>query len=195
MGLYTGFGRSFHIRPLYLYILVCRPTGKRPRPRLTISPRLDLTRIVTEQIGGAILAKQRTKLAGLLNALQPGNTLAAVRLDLGRNPTDVLTLAHDLTARGVCLRLMDLGAETGTPTGDLVLSILAGVAGWGARHPSAANPERPGGCEASGPALGSTPMLDLYQIAHAAELARRGILSAKLVVGWVVTCPTSSDHG
>ncbi|WP_267626483.1 recombinase family protein [Gordonia sputi] len=77
----------------------------------------------------------RTSRPGLdaaLAVLEPGDTLVVTTLDrLGRSTTHVLELADDLRERGVNLRVLNLGGEavdSGTPTGKLLLTMLAALA-------------------------------------------------------------------
>jgi len=67
-----------------------------------------------------------------LAALHPGDTLVVTTLDrLGRSALPMLALASDLRARGVGLRVLNLGGEsidTSTPTGALLFTVMAGIA-------------------------------------------------------------------
>lgn len=67
-----------------------------------------------------------------LAALQSGDTLVVTTLDrIGRSTMDLLTVAADLQARGVNLRVLNLGGEnvnTATPTGRLLFTMMAGLA-------------------------------------------------------------------
>jgi DNA invertase Pin-like site-specific DNA recombinase len=47
---------------------------------------------------------------------------------LGRSTSQLSQLADDLSERGVALRILNLGIDTGTPSGRLVYSIIAAVA-------------------------------------------------------------------
>lgn len=65
----------------------------------------------------------------LLARLTEGDTLVAVAVDrLGRRAVDVLSLVEHLSSRGVTIRLLREGIDTSTPTGELVLTIMAGLA-------------------------------------------------------------------
>ena len=65
----------------------------------------------------------------LLARLTEGDTLVAVAVDrLGRRAVDVLALVDDLSSRGVTIRLLREGIDTSTATGQLVLTIMAGLA-------------------------------------------------------------------
>lgn len=74
----------------------------------------------------------RTSRPGLdtcLDFLRPGDTLVVQALDrLGRRTSELLRLVDELSERGVSLRILSLGIDTGTPAGQMVLSIMAALA-------------------------------------------------------------------
>ncbi len=47
---------------------------------------------------------------------------------LGRSTSQLSALADDLSERKIALRILNLGVDTGTPSGRLVYSIIAAVA-------------------------------------------------------------------
>lgn len=64
-----------------------------------------------------------------LRNLRSGDTLVVTELSrLGRSLADLAALADDLERRGVALRILNLGVDTGTPSGRLVYSIIGAVA-------------------------------------------------------------------
>ena len=146
-----------------------------PQALALASAGVPASRIVAETISGSRAAAARPALAGLLAVLRPGDTLAAVRLDrIGRDPADVLTLARDLDRRGVRLRLLDLGADTGTPAGRVLLAVLAAVAGWERETLVERTRDGLAAARARGQSLGRRRTLTPVQRAHAAELAAAG---------------------
>jgi DNA invertase Pin-like site-specific DNA recombinase len=61
--------------------------------------------------------------------LRAGDTLVVTELSrLGRSTAELAALADDLQERGVALRILNLGVDTGTPAGKLVYAIIAAVA-------------------------------------------------------------------
>ena len=74
----------------------------------------------------------RPGLSKALDALHDGDTLVITTLDrLGRSTQDMLKLAEGLKARGVGLRVLNLGGgdvDTSTPTGQMMLTIFAALA-------------------------------------------------------------------
>lgn len=131
--------------------------------------------VAEETISGAVPAARRPVLARLLAELAPGDTLAVARLDrLGRDPADVLVLARDLTARGVGLRLLDLGVDTRTPAGGLLLAMLAAVAGWERAVLIERTHAGLDAARARGALLGRRPRLTEAQVAEARRLLAEG---------------------
>ena len=67
-----------------------------------------------------------------LEALHEGDTLIITTLDrLGRSTVNMLGLSEDLKARGVNLRVLNLGGgnvDTGTPMGSMVFTVMAALA-------------------------------------------------------------------
>lgn len=84
------------------------------------------TEIVGEKASGI---GNRPELDGLAGQLQAGDSLVVTEVSrLGRTTTGVLFLAENLENRGIHLRILNLGIDTGTPTGRLVLTMMAGLA-------------------------------------------------------------------
>lgn len=67
-----------------------------------------------------------------LDALHESDTLVITTLDrLGRSTVNMLSLSEDLRARGVNLRVLNLGGgnvDTGTPMGSMVFTVMAALA-------------------------------------------------------------------
>ncbi len=89
-------------------------------------------RIVEEKASGKHGAK-RPKWKELIDAdsgqLRSGDRLTVVELSrLGRSTTQLTGLLRDLKDRGVGLRILNLGIDTSTPAGELIFTIIAGVA-------------------------------------------------------------------
>ena len=77
--------------------------------------------------------KKTTGLAGrCLQALRQGDTLVVWKLDrLGRNLRHLVTVVHDLTSRGVGLKVLTgqgAAIDTTTPAGKLIFGIFASLA-------------------------------------------------------------------
>ena len=94
-----------------------------------------------EQLGGAGCASvfketmsgtrsDRPELKKALDALTEGDVLIVTRLDrLARSTRDLLDIVHTIETRGAKLKaLTDSWADTTTPTGKLILTVLGGLA-------------------------------------------------------------------
>jgi len=88
--------------------------------------RAGASRIVVERASGVA---DRPLLDEVIESLAHGDTLAVTEVSrLGRTTSDILLLVDDLHRRGVHLRILNLGIDTGTPAGGLVLTMMAGLA-------------------------------------------------------------------
>jgi putative DNA-invertase from lambdoid prophage Rac len=87
-------------------------------------------RIFLDQgVSGMKPAASREEFARLASVLAPGDSLTVPELSrIGRSVPDVLSTIDDLEARGVRLRILDIGLDLSTTVGRLVLTVLAGVA-------------------------------------------------------------------
>lgn len=86
--------------------------------------------IYDDQVSGR--TDDRPGLAACLRALRDGDTLVVWKLDrLGRNLRHLVNTVHDLTARGVGLKVLTgqgAAIDTTTPAGKLVFAIFAALA-------------------------------------------------------------------
>lgn len=85
-------------------------------------------KIFQEKASGA--KSDRPELARALKVLKPGDTLLVTRLDrLARSTLDLLNIVDHLGAAGAHFRsLADVWADTTTPHGKLILTVLGGLA-------------------------------------------------------------------
>jgi DNA invertase Pin-like site-specific DNA recombinase len=87
---------------------------------------LGCERLFQEQVSSI---GDRPQLAAALAYVREGDTLVVTKLDrLARSVTHLGQVLDALAAKGVALRVVGLGVDTGTPTGKLMLNILGGVA-------------------------------------------------------------------
>jgi DNA invertase Pin-like site-specific DNA recombinase len=71
----------------------------------------------------------RKTLDAAMEFARDGDILAVTKLDrLARSVTHLGSIIEALEAKGVALRIVNLGVDTSTPTGRLMLNILGGVA-------------------------------------------------------------------
>lgn len=83
------------------------------------------TKIFAEQISSV---GDREELERALEFVREGDTLMVTKLDrLARSVSHLCQLVERLQAKGVSLRVLDMGLDTGTPTGRLMLNLLGSV--------------------------------------------------------------------
>lgn len=87
-------------------------------------------------IGAERIFSEQTSSVGPRKALEEalefcrrGDTFAVTKLDrLARSVLNLWEIVNRLEAKGVSLRILNLGLDTSTPTGKLMLTVLGGVA-------------------------------------------------------------------
>ena len=71
----------------------------------------------------------RLQLEALIDFAREGDTVTVTKLDrLARSVRDLMAIVDRLKAKGVALRILSMNMDTASPTGQLMLTILAGVA-------------------------------------------------------------------
>ena len=74
-------------------------------------------------------AKARPVLAALLGSLAPDDQLVVWKLDrIGRSARDVILTIDDLRTRGIVIRSLTEGVDTGTPAGRAFIGVMAVLA-------------------------------------------------------------------
>jgi DNA invertase Pin-like site-specific DNA recombinase len=85
-------------------------------------------KLFVEQVSSVDVAA-REKLALALDYVREGDVLVATKLDrLARSVGHLLSIVAQLEAKGVALRVLDLGVDTSTAQGRLMLTLLGGIA-------------------------------------------------------------------
>lgn len=85
-------------------------------------------KIVQEVITGVAEDKLLNQ---LVEKLEEGSTLVSTRVDrLGRSAIQVLQLAQRLKEKNIHLVVLDLGIDTRTLAGELVLTVMASISEW-----------------------------------------------------------------
>lgn len=86
--------------------------------------------IIREEKASGKSRKGRDQLDTLMQFIREGDTLVVTKLDrLARNTLDMLSIIQELGARGVGFRsLAEPWADTTSPAGKLMLTVMAGVA-------------------------------------------------------------------
>jgi DNA invertase Pin-like site-specific DNA recombinase len=108
---------------------------------------------------------ERKQLARALKALQRGDVLLVTRLDrLARSTRDLLNTLGDITDRKAGFRsLHDAWADTTTPHGRLMLTVLGGLAEFERELIKARTSEGRSRATARGVKMGRPPTLTLHQ--------------------------------
>lgn len=87
------------------------------------------TRIFQEQVSGMDTA--RPQLQAALDWVRAGDVFVVTKPDrLSRSVRDLLALVDLLKAKEVTVRILAMHLDTGNPTSNLILTILAGVNCW-----------------------------------------------------------------
>lgn len=87
---------------------------------------------VYEEKGASGKDADRQQLQALLGYVRRGDTVAVTRLDrLARSTKDLLEIAEKLKAKGAGLVVLDMpGLDTGTATGELLITMLGAIAAF-----------------------------------------------------------------
>ncbi|HYG85645.1 MAG TPA: recombinase family protein [Azospirillum sp.] len=86
------------------------------------------SKLFQEQVSSVDVAN-REQLTLALEFVREGDTLVVTKLDrLARSVAHLMTILEALRAKGASLRILNLGLDTSTPTGKLMLTMLGGVA-------------------------------------------------------------------
>ncbi|WP_394224888.1 recombinase family protein [Paracoccus marcusii] len=85
-------------------------------------------KVFREQVSSVDVA-QRDQLSAALEFLREGDTLVVSKLDrLARSVAHMHDVIKRIADKGAALKILNLGIDTNTPTGKLMLNILGGVA-------------------------------------------------------------------
>jgi DNA invertase Pin-like site-specific DNA recombinase len=85
-------------------------------------------KVFSEQVSSVDVVK-REQLALALDFVREGDSLVIAKLDrLARSVAHLLAIVDQLDAKGASLRILNLGIDTSTPTGTLMLTLLGGIA-------------------------------------------------------------------
>lgn len=85
-------------------------------------------KLFSEQVSSVDMAN-REQLAQALDFIREGDALVVTKLDrLARSVGHLLTIMDTIKAKGADLRILNMGIDTATPTGKLMLTVLGGIA-------------------------------------------------------------------
>ena len=95
-------------------------------PQVEALKAAGCNRIYQEQISGVELS--RPELSSMLDYCRKGDVIVSTRLDrIGRSTADILKLLERLESKGVAFRCLNISLDTATPTGKLMITLLAAV--------------------------------------------------------------------
>ncbi|KKI47721.1 MULTISPECIES: recombinase family protein [Hafniaceae] len=84
-------------------------------------------KIFKEKISGA--KDDRPELLAMLEFVREGDTVQVTKLDrLARNTRHLLEVSEFLQSKGVALNILNIGINTATPTGKLMLTMIGAIA-------------------------------------------------------------------
>lgn len=87
----------------------------------------ECSKIFQEKVSGA--KDDRPQLSLLLDFVREGDVVMVTKLDrLARNTRHLLEISEYLHAKRVALRIVNLGIDTSTPTGKLMLTMIGAIA-------------------------------------------------------------------
>ena len=131
-------------------------------------------KVYGERVSGAV--SDRPELAKLLKRLEPGDVLVVTRLDrLARSTRDLLNILDTVAKAGAGFKsLADAWADTTTPHGKLMLTILGGLAEFERTLIRARTGEGRKRAQERGVRFGRPHKMTSHQRAEAIERLRRG---------------------
>jgi DNA invertase Pin-like site-specific DNA recombinase len=149
-------------------------------------------RIFQEKVSGAAI--DRRELGRLVASLQPGDTLLVTRLDrLARSTLELLRVLERVSEAGAGFRsLADTWADTTSPTGRLVLTIMGGFAQFERELIKARTGEGRARAKARGVKLGRRFKLSHHQRQEALQRRAQGEALADIARSYNVSHSTIS---
>jgi DNA invertase Pin-like site-specific DNA recombinase len=131
-------------------------------------------KVFQEKVSGA--KENRPQLAKLLSSLNAGDTVLVTRLDrLARSTRDLLNALDRVAKAGADFRsLADTWADTTTPHGRLMLTVLGGLAEFERELIQSRTGEGRARAKARGVRMGRPPALDHHQRREALERIEAG---------------------
>jgi DNA invertase Pin-like site-specific DNA recombinase len=148
------------------------------------------SRIYREKVSGA--KTDRPELAKLMRALGPGDVLIVSRLDrLARSTRDLLNVLDEVAKANAGFRsLKDTWADTTTPHGRLMLTVLGGLAEFERELIRARTGDGRARAKARGVKFGRPPKLTAHQKAEALQRLARGETQADIARTYNVDATT-----
>jgi DNA invertase Pin-like site-specific DNA recombinase len=146
----------------------------------TLEAQLDMlgqagcSKIYRDVASGA--RSDRPQLQSLLKTLEPGAVVVVTRLDrLARSTIDLLTTIKQIADKGCLFKsLADPWADTTTPGGRLMLTVLGGLAEFERELIKARTSEGRERAKRAGVRMGRKPKLSAHQITEIRDRKRHG---------------------
>ena len=147
-------------------------------------------RVFAEKASG--MRGDRAQLARTLAALEPGDVLLVTRLDrLARSTRDLLNVLHAVSERGAGFRsLADAWADTTTPHGRLITTVLGGMAEFERELIRARTAEGRKRARERGVRFGRRLKLTRHQVAEALARREAGETLTEIARSYNVSHPT-----
>lgn len=134
-------------------------------------------KIFQEQVSSVAI---RAQLEAALEFAREGDVLVATKLDrLARSVADLMAIIKTLEQKQVGLRILNLGMDTQTPTGKLMLTVLGGVAQFEREMMLERQREGVAKAKAAGKYKGRKPLDDELR-QEVARLAKSGLAKSKI---------------
>ncbi len=149
-------------------------------------------KVLSETASGA--KSDRAQLARLMKAVTPGDMVVVTRLDrLARSTRDLLNILGTLAERGVAFRsLSDAWADTTTPHGRLMLTVLGGLAEFERELIRSRTSEGRKRAKERGQAFGPKRKLTTFQQREALDRVRAGESVREVARSYNVSASTIS---
>lgn len=128
-------------------------------------------KVFAEQVS-SVDVPHRAELDRAIEFARAGDVLVVTKLDrLARSTAHLLALTEALEAKGVALSIINLGVDTSTPTGRLMLTMLGGIAQFEREIMLERQREGIAKAKAAGKYRGRKPTEDAVKAAVLAEIA------------------------
>ena len=124
----------------------------------------------------------RVQLDAAMEFVREHDTLTVTKLDrLARSTKDLMAIIQELDRKNVGLHILDLGVDTQTPTGQLMLTILGGIAQFEREIMLERQREGVNKAKSEGKYTGRKP-LDAKRQALILELDKQGLTRSKIAI-------------
>ena len=144
----------------------------------------NCTKVFQEQVSSMAV---RAQLEAAFEFAREGDVLVITKLDrLARSVADLMAIIQRLDRKAVGLRILNLGMDTQTPTGKLMLTVLGGIAQFEREMMLERQREGVAKAKAAGKYKGRKPLADHFRqetIRLAAEGVAKAAIACKLNIG------------